>query len=87
MITYKVKGGTYINRTNIDKDFTNEKDAVAYIKKLGAKYGVHAQIIKIEEGCRYEYSYNPDREDIIKKLEATNISYELDDSLNIKITF
>lgn len=32
MITYKVKGGTYLNGTKIDKDFTNEKDAIAYIK-------------------------------------------------------
>lgn len=36
MILYKVKGRTILNDTKIDKDFTNEKDAIAYIKKNGS---------------------------------------------------
>ncbi len=87
MIRYKVKGRTFINRVKIDEDFTKEKDAIDYIKKMGAQQGVSAQIIKIDDGCQYEYSYNPDREKIIKTLEENNISYELDDALNIKISF
>lgn len=87
MITYKVKGRTILNDTKIDKDFTNEKGAVAYIKKLGAQQGVNAQIIKIDDSYEYRYSYNSNREKVIKLLDTYGILYELDDSLNIKITF
>lgn len=87
MITYKVKGRTILNDTKIDKDFTNEKDTIAYIKKMGARQGVNAQIVKIDDSHEYRYSYNPNREKVIKLLDTYGISYELDDGLNIKITF
>lgn len=87
MIIYKVIGRTILNDTAIDMEFTNEKDADAYIKKLGAQYGVNAQIIKIDNSHEYRYSYNPNREKVIKLLDTHNISYELVDGLNIKITF
>ena len=87
MIIYKVIGRTILNDTAIDMEFTNEKDADAYIKKLGAQYGVNAQIIKIYDSHEYRYSYNSNREKVIKLLDTYNISYELTDGLNIKITF
>ena len=87
MIIYTVKGRTIFNGEAINKKFTTEKDAIDYIKKLGAQKGISAQIVKIEEGCRYEYTYNSDRDRIIRVLEGNNITYELDDNLNIKIIF
>lgn len=87
MALYSVKGRTILDNAKIDKEFIREEDAIVYIKKLGAKQGVNAQIVKIEEGCKYEYSYNSDREKLIKILENNDISYELDDYLNIKILF
>lgn len=87
MILYKVKGRTILNDTKIDKDFTNEKDAIAYIKKMGARQGVNAQIVKIDNSHEYRYSYNSNREKVIKLLDTYGISYELDDGLNIKIIF
>ena len=87
MITYKVQGRTILTDTKIDKEFTNEKAAVAYIKKLGAQQGVNAQIIKIDDSHEYRYSYNSNREKVIKLLDTYGISYELDDGLNIKIIF
>ena len=87
MAVYTVKGRTILKNTEINKNFTNEKDAVAYIRKLGAKQGVGARIIKTEDNHRYEYCYSPRRAKIINILEANNISYELDNNLNITITF
>ena len=87
MAVYLVKGTTILDDTKIDRGFSKEQEAIAYIKKLGVQQGVNAQITKIEEGCKYEYSYNSNRDEIIRILEANNISYELDDYLNIKITF
>ena len=87
MATYIVKGRTILNGGKIYKGFIREEDAINYIKKLGAQKGISAQIEKIEEGCRYEYSYNSDRDRIIRVLEGNNITYELDDNLNIKIIF
>lgn len=87
MTYYIVKGRTITDDKEINKKFTKEKDAIDYIKRLGAQYGVNAQIVKVDEGCRYEYSYNPNREKIIKLLDTYSISYELDDYLNIKIKF
>ena len=87
MTYYIVKGRTIVDNEEIVKEFTREKDAIDYIKKLGAQYGVNAQIVKMDEGCQYEYSYNPNRKKVIKLLEKNNILYELDDYLNIKIIF
>ena len=87
MIIYTVKGRTILNGEKIYKEFKREEDAINYIKKLGAQKGISAQIVKIEEGCRYEYTYNSDRDRIISVLEGNNITYEIDNNLNIKITF
>ncbi len=87
MAVYSVKGRTILDNTKIDAGFIREEDAIAYIKKLGAQQGVNAQIVKIEEGCKYKYAYNPDREKIIRILDDNGISYEIDDYLNIKISF
>ena len=87
MILYTVKGRTILDNKEIYEKFRREKDAIDYIKKLGAQKGISAQIVKIEEGCRYEYTYNSDRDRIIRVLEGNNITYELDDNLNIKIIF
>ena len=87
MTLYTVKGRTLLDSDEINTPFTREKDAINYIKKLGAQQGIDAQIVKIEEGCRYEYTYNSDRDRIIRVLEGNNITYELDDNLNIKIIF
>ena len=85
--TYTVRGRTTLGNTEINKSFTNEKDALAYIRKLGAKQGVGARIIKIEDNHRYEYCYSPKRAEVMKVLETNNIPYELDNNLNITITF
>ena len=87
MAIYTVKGRTILNGGVINKEFTREKDAIDYIKKLGAQKGISAQIVKTEERCKYEYTYNSDRDKIIRVLEGNNITYELDDNLNIKIIF
>lgn len=87
MTYYIVKGRTIVDNKEIVKEFTREKDAIEYIKKLGAQYGVNAQIVKMDAGCQYEYSYNPNREKVIKLLDTYSIPYELDDYLNIKIIF
>lgn len=54
---------------------------------MGARQGVNAQIVKIDDSHEYRYSYNSNREKVIKLLDTYGISYELDDGLNIKITF
>lgn len=87
MTYYIVKGRTILDGKEINKQFTREKDAINYIKKLGVQYGVNAQIVKMDEDCQYEYSYNPNREKVIKLLDTYSILYELDDYLNIKIIF
>ena len=87
MAIYTVKGRTILGNKEIYEKFGREKDAIDFIKKLGAQQGINAHIVRIEEGRNYDYSYNSDRDRIIKILEGNNITYELDDNLNIKIIF
>lgn len=87
MTYYIVKGRTITDDMEINKKFTKEKDAIDYIKRLGAQYGINAQIVKIDNSYEYRYSYNYNREKVIKLLDTYSISYELDDYLNIKIKF
>lgn len=87
MTYYKVYGITILDNKEIEETFTRERDAIDFIKRLGVKQGLRAQIDKIEKGCKQcAYSYNPDKAKAIKLLEDNNIPYELDDNLSIRIT-
>lgn len=84
---YKVKGTTLDNLGEIRGDFETLEDAENFIRKMAIEYGVEAQVIEVQECCKYSYPYNRQRKEVMQILDQHGVKYTVDKFLNIKIEF